>query len=40
VTLGMMFSTAAEFQTARGFGAVELGQQTLGKLARFVGAKG
>ena len=40
VTLGMIFSTAAEFQTARGFGAVELGQQTLGKLARFVGAKG
>ena len=40
VTLGMVFSTAAEFQTARGFGAVELGLQTLGKLARFVGAKG
>jgi uncharacterized protein YndB with AHSA1/START domain len=40
VTLGMVFSTAAEFQTAKGFGAVELGLQTLGKLARFVGAKG
>lgn len=38
VTLGMVFSTAAEFQTAAGFGAVELGQQTLGKLARFIGA--
>lgn len=38
VTLGMVFSTAAEFQNARGFGAVELGLQTLGKLARFVGA--
>ena len=37
VTLGMVFSTAAEFQTARGIGAVELGLQTLGKLARFVG---
>ncbi len=40
VTLGMVFSTAAEFQTARGFGAVELGLQTLGKLARFVEAEG
>ena len=40
VTLGMVFSTAAEFQTAKRFGAVELGLQTLGKLARFVGAKG
>ena len=39
VTLGMVFSTAAEFQQARGFGAVELGMQTLGKLARFVGAE-
>ncbi|GGE13454.1 Uncharacterized conserved protein YndB, AHSA1/START domain [Gemmobacter megaterium] len=38
VTLGMVFSTMAEFQTARGFGAAELGLQTLGKLARFVGA--
>lgn len=38
VTLGMVFSTVAEFQAAKGFGAVELGLQTLGKLARFVGA--
>ncbi|MFN7053194.1 MAG: SRPBCC domain-containing protein, partial [Gemmobacter sp.] len=38
VTLGMIFSSAAEFQTAKGFGAIELGLQTLGKLARFVGA--
>jgi uncharacterized protein YndB with AHSA1/START domain len=39
VTLGMVFSTAAEFEDARGFGAVELGLQTLGKLACFVGAE-
>ncbi len=39
VTLGMVFSTAAEFQRARGSGAMELGQQTLGKLARFVRAE-
>ena len=39
VTLGMVFSTAAEFQTAKGFGAVELGQQTLGKLERFVNSR-
>lgn len=39
VTLGMVFSTEAEFQGAKGFGAVELGMQTLGKLARFVGAE-
>ncbi|MDT8854414.1 SRPBCC domain-containing protein [Paracoccaceae bacterium Fryx2] len=38
VTLGMVLSTEAAFQEAMGFGAVELGQQTLGKLARFVGA--
>jgi uncharacterized protein YndB with AHSA1/START domain len=36
VTLGMVMSTAAEYQTAKGFGAVELGQQTLGKLERVV----
>ena len=36
VTLGMVMSTAAAFQEAKGFGAVELGQQTLGKLERFV----
>ncbi|MDP2120005.1 MAG: SRPBCC family protein [Hoeflea sp.] len=38
VTLGMVFTTSSEYETARGFGAVELGLQTLGKLARFVGA--
>ncbi len=36
VTLGMVMNTAAEYQTAKGFGAVELGQQTLGKLERVV----
>ncbi|WP_019170022.1 SRPBCC family protein [Pseudaminobacter salicylatoxidans] len=36
VTLGMVFNTAAEFEDAKGFGAVELGLQTLGKLERFV----
>ncbi|MEQ1952972.1 SRPBCC family protein [Mesorhizobium sp. CN2-181] len=36
VTLGMLFSTEAEFQEAKGFGAVELGLQTLGKLERFI----
>lgn len=36
VTLGMVMSTSAEFQTAKGFGAIELGLQTLGKLERFV----
>jgi len=36
VTLGMVFNTEAEFQKAKGFGAVELGMQTLGKLERFV----
>jgi len=39
VTLGMVFNTAAEFQGAKGFGAVELGLQTLGKLERFVLAR-
>jgi len=38
VTLGMVFSTAAEFQEAKGFGAIELGQQTLAKLERFIEA--
>ncbi len=38
VTLGMVFITPEEFETAKGFGAVELGLQTLGKLARFIGA--
>lgn len=40
VTLGMVFSSAAEFQTAKGFGAIELGLQTLGKLDGFVAARG
>lgn len=39
VVLGMVFTTEAEFQAAKGFGAVELGLQTLGKLARFSGAE-
>lgn len=39
VILGMVFSTAAEFQNAKGFGAVELGLETLGKLDRFIAAK-
>lgn len=38
VTLGMVMATAQEYQDAKGFGAVELGLQTLGKLARIVGA--
>jgi hypothetical protein len=38
VTLGMVFRRQAEFQEARGFGAIELGHQTLGKLEHFVGA--
>jgi uncharacterized protein YndB with AHSA1/START domain len=38
VTLGMVFATATEFNEAKGFGAIELGLQTLGKLDRFVGA--
>lgn len=39
VTLGMVFATAAEFQTAKGFGAIELGLQTLGKLERFIATR-
>lgn len=38
VTLGMVMATAKEYQDAKGFGAVELGLQTLGKLAKVVGA--
>ena len=38
VTLGMVMATAQEYHEAKGFGAVELGLQTLGKLARIVGA--
>jgi uncharacterized protein YndB with AHSA1/START domain len=36
VTLGMVMNSAAEFQQAKGFGAVDLGQQTLAKLERFI----
>lgn len=38
VTLSMVFVTVGEYETAKGFGAVELGLQTLGKLAAYVGA--
>tara|TARA_B110001454_G_scaffold217483_1_gene242934 strand:+ start:1484 stop:1948 length:465 start_codon:yes stop_codon:yes gene_type:complete len=36
VTLAMIFITAREYEDAKGFGAEELGQQTLGKLENFV----
>ena len=39
VTLGMVMATAREYQDAKGFGAEKLGLQTLGKLARAVGAE-
>lgn len=38
VTLHMIFVTAEELAQAKGFGAEALGLQTIGKLARFVGA--
>ncbi len=38
VTLRMIFFTVADYEGAKAFGAVELGLQTLGKLAREVGA--
>jgi len=38
VRLGMVFASAAEFQGARAIGAEPLGRQTLGKLARHLGA--
>jgi uncharacterized protein YndB with AHSA1/START domain len=38
VRLGMVFETPEAFAGAKGFGAEELGLQTLGKLARLVGA--
>ena len=38
VLMQMTFVTQEEYETAKGFGAVELGLQTLGKLARAVGA--
>ncbi len=37
LTLCMVFATAREYDEAKGFGAVELGLQTLGKLAAFIG---
>lgn len=39
VTLGMVFCTAAEFHEAKGFGAIELGYETLAKLERFVSSR-
>jgi uncharacterized protein YndB with AHSA1/START domain len=39
VTLAMIFATQADHDHARGFGAAELGLQTLGKLARAVGVE-
>ena len=38
VTLGMILNSCEEYEQVKAFGAVELGLQTLGKLARFVGA--
>lgn len=38
VTLSMVFSSAAEFREVKAIGAMELGQQTLGRLARVVEA--
>lgn len=38
VRLGMVFDSVENFSNAKGFGAEALGLQTLGKLARFVGA--
>lgn len=40
VTLGMIMSTAEEYQNAKAFGAEALGLQTLGKLARAAGERG
>lgn len=39
VTLGMAMASAKEWAEAKGFGAEALGLQTLGKLARFIGAE-
>lgn len=39
VTLAMTFLTQKEHDEAKGFGAYELGLETLGKLARFAGAE-
>lgn len=38
ITLGMAMASVEELQNAKGFGAEALGLQTLGKLARFIGA--
>ena len=38
ITLGMAMATTEELRQAKGFGAEALGLQTLGKLARFIGA--
>ena len=40
VTLAVTFADQDQHDQARGFGAEALGLQTLGKLARFVGAAG
>lgn len=39
VTLGMVMASREEYQNAKGFGAEALGLQTLGKLARSIGAE-
>ena len=36
ITLGMVMNTIEEYSQAKGFGALELGQQTLGKLEHFI----
>lgn len=38
VTLSMVLATAEDYRQAKAFGAVELGMQTLGKLAHHIGA--
>jgi uncharacterized protein YndB with AHSA1/START domain len=38
VTLNMILATVKEYENAKGYRAVELGLETLGKLARSVGA--
>jgi uncharacterized protein YndB with AHSA1/START domain len=39
LTLSMVMTTVQEYENAKSFGAVELGLQTLGKLARYIGAE-
>lgn len=39
VTLAMILNSPEEYEQVKAFGAVELGLQTLGKLARFVGGE-